>query len=86
MAPGQGSTSNVLLALQWAVANRGTYGIDVINLSLGHVIFESAGTDPLVQAVEAAVRAGIVVVVSAGNNGTNPDTGAGGLCRRHVAG
>jgi serine protease AprX len=28
-----------------------------------------------VQAVEAAVRAGIVVVVSAGNVGVNPDTG-----------
>src|SRR6185436_17935235 len=72
---GRGSTSNVLLALQWAVANRAAYGIDVINLSLGHVIYENAATDPLVQAVETAVRAGIVVVVSAGNNGTNPDTG-----------
>ena len=71
---GQGATSNVLLALQWAVANRAAYGIDVINLSLGHPIYESATTDPLVQAVEAAVRAGLVVVVSAGNIGTNPDT------------
>ena len=72
---GEGSTSNVLLALQWAVAYRDTYGIDVINLSLGHPIYESAATDPLVQAVETAVRAGIVVVVSAGNIGTNPETG-----------
>ena len=36
---------------------------------------EAADTDPLVQAVEAAVRAGIVVVVSAGNVGKNPKTG-----------
>jgi serine protease AprX len=46
-----------------------------MNLSLGHRILESAATDPLVQAVEAASRAGIVVVVSAGNVGKNPETG-----------
>ena len=72
---GLGSTSNVINAVQWAVANKTTYGIDVINLSLGHPIYEPAATDPLVQAVEAAVRAGIVVVASAGNMGTNPLTG-----------
>ncbi len=72
---GSGSTSHVINAIQWAVANRTTYGIDVINLSLGHPIFEPAATDPLVQAVEAAVRAGIVVVTSAGNMGKNPVTG-----------
>ena len=72
---GVGFTSNVINAVQWAVANKTTYGIDVINLSLGHPIFEPAATDPLVQAVEAAVRAGIVVVASAGNTGTNPLTG-----------
>ena len=47
----------------------------MINLSLGHPVFESAATDPLAQAVEAAVRAGIVVVTSAGNYGLNPTTG-----------
>ena len=72
---GLGQTSHVINAVQWAVANRATYGIDVLNLSLGHPIYESAATDPLVQAVEAAVRAGIVVVGSAGNIGINPETG-----------
>ena len=38
-------------------------------------ICEPAATDPLVQAIEAAVRAGIVVVVSAGNVGVNATTG-----------
>jgi hypothetical protein len=71
---GRGQTSDVIAALQWAVANRAAYGIDVLNLSLGHPIYEPAATDPLVQAVEAAVRAGIVVV-SAGNIGTSPATG-----------
>ena len=49
--------------------------IDVINLSLGHPIYEEAATDPLVQAVEQAVASGIVVVVSAGNDGIDPETG-----------
>ncbi len=75
---GEGSTSNVIKALQWAIANRVSKSIDIINLSLGHPIYEPAATDPLVQAVEAAVRAGIVVVVSAGNVGRNPVTGEAG--------
>jgi len=41
----------------------------------GHPPFETAATDPMVQAVEAATRAGIIVVVSAGNAGINPSTG-----------
>jgi serine protease AprX len=68
---GRGYTSHVISAVEFAVANKSSLGIDIINLSLGHPIFESAATDPLVRAVEAAVRAGIVVVASAGNYGTD---------------
>ena len=75
---GTGNTSTVIQALDFAVRNKQQLGIDVINLSLGHVILEPAATDPLVQAVERAVRAGIVVVVAAGNNGTNAATGQTG--------
>ncbi len=66
---GAGYTSNVIKAVEFAVANRTSLGIHVINMSLGHPIYEPAANDPLVLAVESAVRAGIVVVVSAGNNG-----------------
>ena len=66
---GAGYTSNVIKAVEFAVANRTSLGIHIINLSLGHPIYEPAANDPLVLAVESAVRAGIVVVVSAGNNG-----------------
>ena len=75
---GSGKTSDVIKALTFATANKQLLGIDVINLSLGHPVFESAKTDPLVQAVEAAVRAGIVVVTSAGNFGINSKTGLHG--------
>ena len=81
-ANGAGTTSNVIRAIQWSIDHRVSKSIDIINLSLGHPIYESAATDPLVQAVEAAVRAGIVVVVSAGNVGRNPETlevGYGGI-------
>jgi serine protease AprX len=75
---GQGLTSNVIMAIEFATANKAALGIDVINLSLGHPIYEAAANDPLVLAVESAVRAGIVVVVSAGNMGINPVTGVVG--------
>src|SRR6185436_14398121 len=72
---GVGSTSNVISAIQFATANKAALGIDIINLSLGHAIYEPAASDPLVQAVQAASRAGLIVVVSAGNYGTNTATG-----------
>lgn len=72
---GVGKTSDVIAALEFAIANRTTLGIDVINLSLGHPIYEPAAEDPLVLAVENAVRAGIVVVIAAGNYGSSLETG-----------
>jgi serine protease AprX len=70
---GSGRTSDVIRAIEFAVQNAARLRIDVINLSLGHPIYESVATDPLVQAVEAASRAGITVVVSAGNYGRGKD-------------
>ncbi len=75
---GAGKTSAVIAALEFAVANKDRFGIRIVNLSLGHPIYESAATDPLVQAVEATVRAGLVVVTAAGNYGTNQVTGETG--------
>lgn len=81
-ATGSGYTSDVIDAIDFAVTNRRSLGIDIINLSLGHPILEPAATDPLVQAVERAAAAGIVVVTSAGNFGESKDTlraGFGGI-------
>src|SRR5262249_59057696 len=75
---GAGYTSDVIRAVDFAVANRSALGIDVINLSLGHPILEPASTDPLVQAVERASQAGVIVVAAAGNYGKNPTTGERG--------
>jgi serine protease AprX len=75
---GAGETSLVIQAIEFAIAQREALGIDVINLSLGHPIYEPAGSDPLVRAVERAVDAGIIVVASAGNFGYNAEFGRSG--------
>lgn len=68
---GYGSDSEVIAAIQKAISLKRTYNIRVMNLSLGHPVYESYKLDPLCQAVEAAWKAGIVVVVAAGNEGRN---------------
>jgi serine protease AprX len=66
---GSGLTSDVINGINWVTAHAATYKIRVINLSLGHVVTEPSALDPLCQAVQRAVNAGITVVVSAGNYG-----------------
>ena len=70
-ANGAGKTSDVMASLEWVLTNHVQYGIRVVNLSLGHAIYEPAATDPLVQLVDRLSQRGIVVVVSAGNMGRN---------------
>ena len=72
-ADGSGFTSDVINGIEWVVANRARYNIRVINLSLGHPVTEACSTDPLCEAVNRAVQAGIVVVVAAGNTGKAAD-------------
>ena len=66
---GNGTDSQVIAAIQQAISLKSTYNIRVISMSLGRPVFESYTLDPVDQAVEAAWKAGIVVVVAAGNSG-----------------
>ncbi len=66
---GATDVTSVVAGLHWVVANRARFGIRVVSLSYGTDGLGRAGTDPLAAAVEQAWRAGIVVVVSAGNAG-----------------
>jgi serine protease AprX len=70
---GSGRASDVLAGLQWVFDHREELGIRVLNLSLGHPVYEPAALDPLVQEVEALWNAGVVVVCSAGNAGREGD-------------
>jgi serine protease AprX len=75
---GQGTDSQVIAAIQRAIQLKNTYNIRVMNLSLGRPVYESYTLDPVCQAVEQAWKAGIVVVVAAGNNGRfQPTSGYG---------
>src|SRR5579871_2515472 len=68
-ASGATDLATVIAGIDWVVANQATFGIKVLNLSLGAVPPSSTVLNPLDQAVEAAWHAGITVVVSAGNAG-----------------
>jgi serine protease AprX len=72
-AAGQGYISNVIAAIDYAVANRAALNIRIINLSVAAGVYESFTTDPLTLAAKRAVDAGIVVVSAAGNLGKNAD-------------
>jgi serine protease AprX len=71
---GATDVSTVIAGLQWVVSNRARFGIRVVNLSWGTDATQSYGIDPLDRAVERAWAAGLVVVVSAGNQGPAPGT------------
>jgi len=75
---GVGQDSYVINAIQAAIELKSTYNIRVINLSLGRPVYESYTVDPLCQAVEQAWKAGIVVVVAAGNDGRDDSAGTNG--------
>jgi len=75
---GKGTDSAVISAINRAIQLKNQYNIRVINLSLGRPVFESYTLDPLCQAVESAWKAGIVVVVAAGNDGRNQSQNTNG--------
>lgn len=65
---GDGLMSTITAGIDWVVANKDVYGVEVINLSLG-AAGSSDGTDSTSLAVNNAVDNGIVCLVAAGNEG-----------------
>ncbi|MDQ1659719.1 MAG: serine protease AprX [Cryptosporangiaceae bacterium] len=70
-ADGAIDVSQVIAAIDWVVQHRADPGLNirVLNLSFGTDSNQDPLLDPLSHAVEAAWKSGIVVVVSAGNEG-----------------
>lgn len=68
---GEATTSDLVDGLQWILENKDNHNIRVVNLSLNSTIAESYHTSPLDAALEILWFNGIVVVVSAGNSGTD---------------
>jgi serine protease AprX len=70
---GSGTASDVIEAIDWAIDHQQEYNVRVINLSLGAPVLQPYRDDPLCEAVERAVKAGITVVAAAGNYGKTKD-------------
>ena len=58
-AKGQGVISDVILALEWAIRNKGAHNIRVVNMSVGAAVTESYFEDPLTLAARSAVENGL---------------------------
>jgi serine protease AprX len=68
---GSATTTSVVQGLQWVLENKTRYNIRVVNLSLNATVAESYYTSPLDAAVEILWFNKIVVVSSAGNQGSD---------------
>lgn len=69
---GNGNKDDVLRGINWVLKNKDRYGIRILNISIG-TLKESTKRDiQLIDAVERAWDAGLVVVVAAGNMGPDP--------------
>jgi serine protease AprX len=78
---GNGADSDIVAAVDWAIANKATWGIRVMNLSIGCPVLNpqagcpvSNGLDALSRAVNRATAAGIATFVAAGNSGPGAAT------------
>jgi subtilisin family serine protease len=67
---GSGTMGEVIRGIDWAVEHKDEFNIRILSMSLGGN-YDSNGGDAASQAVNAAVDAGLVAVISAGNGGSN---------------
>lgn len=77
-------TSDIVSAIDWAIANRGSLNIVAINMSLGDgsrntTACGNNGTNPFLTPITNARNAGLSVVAAAGNNAYNNGTFTPGL-------
>ncbi len=69
---GRAYASNIIAAVDWAIANRSLYNIVALNLSLGDGTSNATACDaasPFAAVLEEARDAGMLATVSSGNNG-----------------
>jgi len=76
---GSGSLESIMQGVEWCIQyneQHPTDKIDIMNLSLGATTqaYSNENKDPMVQMVEAAWQAGIVVCAAAGNEGPESQT------------
>ncbi|MFX1340417.1 MAG: S8 family serine peptidase, partial [Promethearchaeota archaeon] len=73
LSPGiGGSWDDIIMGVEWVIANRKIYNITVMSMSLGPNV-PGYSLLAMIDAVDNAVENGIVTVVSAGNDGAGGD-------------
>ena len=70
---GRISDENIVFGLEWVIANRHRYNIQVVSMSLGGDADVSFAESIVDEAAEKAVRAGLTLIVAAGNAGCTAD-------------
>ena len=71
---GNGSKDQVVESVHWILENCSTYGIRILNVSVGAINSQKEKNTELIACMEEAWDAGIVVVAAAGNMG--PENGS----------
>ncbi|MDQ0191676.1 serine protease AprX [Paenibacillus wynnii] len=66
---GNGFDSTIIKGIEWCISNRKRLKLRILSMSFGGPMTSPCKDDPLCQAVEKAVKAGLIVVVAAGNSG-----------------
>lgn len=78
---GSGSTSDIMLAIEYVATNAAAQNIVAINLSLGG---SGNSADPMCTSIQAAVNAGVIVAVAAGNENSNLVNSSPAACNAAV--
>ncbi len=73
-AQGGGNISDVVEAVSYVIETKDKYNTKILNLSLGTPANIPCEKDPLCKAVDAATKAGLIVIVAAGNSGPKEGT------------
>jgi serine protease AprX len=71
---GSVDVSTILQGMRWVSAYKDQYNVRVLNISWGVASTQDPAVDPLNHAVQRLWKAGIVVVVAAGNSGPGAST------------
>ncbi|MRN52936.1 S8 family peptidase [Paenibacillus monticola] len=71
---GYGYDSTIIKGIEWCITQRKRLKLRILSLSLGGPVNSTCEDDPLCQAVEKAVQAGLIVVIAAGNSGPGRGT------------
>lgn len=67
---GAASSTDIIAAIDWVIANQATYNIAALNMSLGSGLYSAECSTAFSSAIANARAAGVVVVAATGNNGS----------------